>query len=68
MEDWTLRRRRRRRRSSSQSRRRRSSTRRRGTTKGRPGTMRMRWSGVMELLKDPHPHADIGLTSSFTLL
>jgi hypothetical protein len=48
-EDMTPRRRRRGSKSQSMKRR-RSSTRRRGTTKGRPGTTRMRWWGVTDLL------------------
>jgi hypothetical protein len=39
-----------------------------GTTKGRPGTTRMRWWGVMDLPQDPHPHADTRLATSFALL
>jgi hypothetical protein len=59
MEDRTPKRRRRRR------RRRSCMKRRRGTTRGW-GTTRMRWWGVMDLLQDRHPHADIGLASSFS--
>jgi hypothetical protein len=32
------------------------------------GTTRTRWWGVMDLPQDPHPHADIGLATSFALL
>jgi hypothetical protein len=76
VEDRTLRRRRKRKRKRKRKRRswscnssRRSNTRRRrGTTKGWPGTTRMRWWGMTDLPQDPHPHADTGLATSFALL
>jgi hypothetical protein len=31
--------------------------------KGRPGTTRTKWWGVMDLPRDSHPHADTGLAT-----